>query len=364
MGVIGVGIIGKSHLNEYAKRDDVEIVAIADINALERERVADQFGIPNTYRSFRDLLAREDIVAVDVCLHNNLHAPVTIAALEAGKHVFCEKPMAGAYADALQMRDTACIVGKMLHIQLNTLYTKETRIAKRLLDEGHLGRPYHARSLGFRRRGRPFVDGYATPEFVNRHYSGGGTLFDMGVYHIAQILYLLGLPKIERVTGRVYQETQMDAGRRESSGYNVEEFATGYVRCADGLTLDILEAWAAQTGGFEGSYILGAQGGVRLEPLSFHTTLSDMEVNATFEAGSIDWRWHQLNPELKAYDSPQAHWVAALQGHVPLMPTAEIALETMLISEGIYLSHQLGREVTIEEIKAQAHSSAISPDAP
>ncbi len=221
IGIIGVGIIGKSHLREYQKVGGVEVVAACDIDAQELERVSDLYQIPNRYASFRDLLSRDDIQAVDVCLHNNLHAPVTIAALQAGKHVFCEKPMAGAYKDAVAMRQAALNTGKHLQIQLSTLYSKETRIAKRLIDAGRLGHLYHARSCGFRRRGRPYVDGYATPDFVRKPISGGGALFDMGVYHIAQILYLLGMPEIERISGKVYQETDMDAHRRDISGYSV-----------------------------------------------------------------------------------------------------------------------------------------------
>src|SRR5438309_6269872 len=100
VGVIGVGQIGKSHVEGYSKIEGVEIAAVADVNEAEAARVAAQYGIPAVYPDFRKLLEREDIQAVDVCLHNNFHAPVTIAALDAGKDVYCEKPMAGAYVDA------------------------------------------------------------------------------------------------------------------------------------------------------------------------------------------------------------------------------------------------------------------------
>jgi predicted dehydrogenase len=359
IGIVGVGIIGKRHLEEYAKIGGVEVVAVCDIDAPERERVANWHGIPHRYTDFRALVQRDDIEAVDVCVHNNLHAPIAIAALKAGKHVYCEKPMAGSYKDALEMRETARAAGKMLHIQLATLYSKEVRMAKRLIDAGRLGTIYHARSTGFRRRGRPYVDGYATPPFVQKEISGGGALYDMGVYHIAQMLYLLGMPDIERISGKVYQETDMDAERRESSGYSVEELATGYVRCAGKLTLDIIEAWAIHLDKFESGCIVGSKGGLRLSPLSFYTTENDLETNMTFETDSIDWRWHQLNPALSDYDSSQQHWVAALRGRVPLLPTAEIALQTSLLSEGIYLSDRLGREVTRAEIEERAVSTAL-----
>lgn len=360
IGMIGVGQIAKSHLENYSKIAGAEIVAAADINAEELGRVADRYSISHTYTDFRELLKRDDIAAVDVCLHNNLHAPVTIAALKAGKHVYCEKPMAGAYVDAMAMYDTARECGRKLSLQLAMLFSKETKVAKRLIDDGRLGKLYHARSTGFRRRGRPFVDGYGSPSFVQKAVATGGALYDMGVYHISQILYLLGLPEIERVSGKVYQETGMDAGRRASSGYDVEELGVGFVRCAGGLTIDLIEAWAIHLDGFEGGSIVGAAGGVRLRPFSFHTTVSDMEMNATFEIESADLRWHRLNEDQDAYDSSQRHWIAALQGRVELLPTAATALATMLISEGIYLSDRLGREVSRDEVLEHSKSTAVT----
>ncbi len=363
IGVIGVGQIGKYHLDNYQKIGKATVVAIADVNAVELARVAGQYAIPHTYANFRDLLKRDDIDAVDVCLHNNFHAPITIAALRAGKHVYCEKPMAGAYVDALAMAEAAKATGKMLNVQLTTLFAKETRAAKRLIDDGQLGALYHARSVGFRRRGRPFVDGYGSPSFVQKKISAGGALYDMGVYHIATVLYLLGLPQIARISGRVYQETEMDPARRASSNFDVEELGLGFVNCANGVSIDIFEAWAAHLGELGGTVLLGSRGGVRLQPFSFHNNTSDIPMNATFDLDGADWRWHQLNDTQDAYDDAQSHWVAALRGRVPLEPGMQAALDTMLISEGIYLSDRLGREVSREDVLAHSLSTALAlPD--
>jgi len=283
---------------------------------------------------------------------------VTVLALRAGKHVYCEKPMAGAYADAKAMMDEAAACQRKLSIQLFSLFTKQAKVAKRLIDAGKLGRVFHARSTGFRRRGRPFVDGYGTSMFVRKQIAAGGAMYDMGVYHIAQILYLLGMPPVERITGKVYQETEIDAARLAASGYDVEELGTGFVRFAGGVTLDIIEAWAIHLDKFEGSCVVGSQGGIRMEPFSFHCTEHDMEMDATFNIDGADWRWHQFDDSQSAYDSSQHHWIAALAGKVELMPTAEVALQTMLVSEGIYLSDRLGREVTAEEVVATSQSSA------
>jgi len=360
VGIIGVGQIGKIHMENYRSVPHAEVVAIADADEAGAQRAAAQYGVADAYRDARQLLARDDIEAVDVCLHNNLHMPYTVAALEAGKHVYCEKPMAGAYRDAETMLRTARAHGKMLSIQLSTLFSRETKAAKQLVDGGRLGRLYHARSTGFRRRGRPFVDGYGTARFVQREIAAGGALFDMGVYHIANVLYLLGNPDVRTVSGKTYQETAMDPERRASSGYNVEELGVGFVRLDHGMTLDIIESWAIHLNAFEGSSIVGSDGGVRLQPFGFFQNIGDIELDCTADLDSFDYRLHNVHNAGDAYDSPQHHWVAALRGCVPLLPTAEIALNTMLISEGIYLSSRLGREVTVDEVREQSQSAAVA----
>ncbi|MGM0829843.1 MAG: Gfo/Idh/MocA family protein [Bacillota bacterium] len=367
IGIIGVGIIGKTHLDNYAKLDGAEVVAICDLNENELKQVAERYCIPHTYTDYSEMLKRDDLDAVDVCLHNNLHAPITIEALQAGKHVYCEKPIAGSYLDGKRMVDTAKEYGKKLHIQLSFLYSKETKAAKTLIDDGKLGTLYHARSTGFRRRGRPFVDGYGTKEFLQKKVASGGALFDMGVYRISQILYLMNMPKVNTITGKTYQEVDMDEKRGQTSGFDVEELGVGFVRLEDGITLDIIESWAIHLNGFEGSYLVGNQGGIQFPgytngvstPFSYHTSICDIDMDGTFDLGAADYRWHQLQENTDAYDSSQHHWIAALQGRVELLPTAEIALQTMLISEGIYLSNLLNREVTAEEVISKSKTQVL-----
>lgn len=356
IGLIGAGQRGQHHLENYRHIPGAEIVALADINEALAQRVAAEFKIPDVYTDYRDLLRRDDLEAVDICLHNNLHRPVAVAAMEAGKHVYCEKPMAGSYADARIMYDTAQALGRKLAIQLYTLFSPETRAARLLIDAGALGELYHARSTGFRRRGRPYVDGYGTPTFVQKRHAAGGALYDMGVYHIARLLYLLGNPGVARITGKTYQKTPMDPAREKSSGYDVEELGLGFVHFTNDVTLDIIEAWAVHLDGFEGSSIVGTLGGIRLEPFGYYHNIGDLEVNSTVNLEQIPYRWKNVHQGGDVYDSAGHHWVAALQGRVELLPSAELALNTMLISEGMYLSDQLGCEVTADEVRERSVS--------
>jgi predicted dehydrogenase len=231
-----------------------------------------------------------------------------------------------------------------------------------LIDAGQLGSLYHARSTGHRRRGRPYIDGYGRPDFVQKERSGGGALYDMGVYHISQILYLLGNPPVKRITGQVYQKMEMDAKRRELSGASVEELGMGFVRFEGDLTMDIIEAWAIHLDKFEGSYVVGTEGGVRLSPFGFFRSYGDLDLDSGGSLESFTYRKRKLRSadgDTDEYSNSQRHWIAALQGKAELLPTAEIALTTMLISEGIYMSSQEGRELTTEEIVALSVSKAI-----
>jgi predicted dehydrogenase len=360
IGVIGVGQIGKNHLRNYTEKckEEIEVVAVADINLAEAQRVAAMYGIETVTTNFRDLLKRDDITAVDVCLHNNYHAPVTIEALQAGKHVYCEKPMAGAYIDAVKMMDTARETGKMLSIQLATLFANETKAARWLIDQGMLGKVYHARSTGYRRRGRPYVDGYGTSSFVQKEIASGGALYDMGVYHIARMLWLLDNPEVKRISGKVYQEMDMDPVRQANGRYDVEELGLGFVKLANDITLDIIEAWAVNLDKFEGSAVVGSKAGIRLDPFGYFNSVGDLDFNTSVDMDEYSKRLHFLRENADAYDSAQQHWAAALLGRVALLPTAELALNTMLIQEGIFLSDSLGREVSADEVEAMSVSTA------
>ncbi len=359
VAVIGNGLIGETHLRNYQKIPEAEVVALCDINEERLNDVGDRYGVARRYTHIGKMLAEEDLDAVDVCLHNNMHAPVSIAVMRSGRDCYCEKPMAGSFRDALEMVRTAEETGRKLHIQLGFLYYKETKAAKRFIDAGDLGRIYHLRSYGFRRRGRPFVDGYGRKEFDSTVTAAGGALFDMGVYHISQLLWLTGIPELERVTGRTYTETAMDEGRRRESGFDVEEIGMGFANYKGGLSMDILESWAVHGRPFPSSVIMGSEAGLSLDPLVFHSRMHDMETDTTVDLGQMDYLEHTVYAAGAHYDESQQHWIHALLGRCELLPTARIALETQRLQEGIYFSEKLGREVTSEEIEKLSVSRAL-----
>jgi predicted dehydrogenase len=115
IGVIGTGQIGQRHLAAYASIPGARVIACADVSEAAARGAAETYGIPHVYTSARELLKRDDIDAVDVCLHNNYHMPAALLAFEAGKHVYCEKPLAGSYRDAVVMLESAKKYGRKLY---------------------------------------------------------------------------------------------------------------------------------------------------------------------------------------------------------------------------------------------------------
>ena len=369
MALIGAGIIANHHAAEYLKIPGVKIVAACDLIPEKLDAFCEKHGIENKYADYREMLKRDDLDAVDVCVHNNLHAPLTLKVLESGRHCYCEKPMAGSYHDAKKMLETAKKLNQHLHIQLNSLYTPQAHAAVKFIKDGRLGKIYHARSYGYRRRGRPFVDGFGEKEFDSKYWAAGGALYDMGVYHISLLLYLLGNPEVKRVSGQVYQEMAMDEKRKKESGFDVEELGCGFVKFNGGLTMDILESWSIHGSPFPPSMIAGSEGGLSIwiesymagggDVLKFYNEVSGYPMASSIDINAELYRTRQADPGLAVYDSSHLRWVAAMRGEAPWPETAEIALNTMLISEGIYQSSALGREVTAEEIANNSVSSAI-----
>lgn len=373
IGIIGTGIIAHQHMEMYSKIPGVKVVAACDLIASKLEAFADKYAIPNRYENFRELLQRDDLDSVDVCLHNNLHAPVCIEVMAAGKNCYSEKPMAGSYIDALAMKRAAEHFGVKFHVQLSMLYGGQPIAAQKLIDAGRLGHIYHARSYGYRRRGRPYVDGYAEKEFDSAYWAGHGALFDMGVYHISQLLYLLKTPKVLKVSGSIYQELDMRKERRLESNFGVEELGVGFVKFEDGLTMDIIESWAIHAGEFPMSSIHGSEGGIQLvanespmkNSIKYFSEIEGYPSVTTLDVSAEDFYQFRHNPQRMYYENTQNHWVAVLRGEIEPIDTPHIALQTMLISEGIFLSHELGREICADEIESLSKSIAVlEQDAP
>lgn len=370
VGIIGTGMVARMHAELYRNMPNVQIVAAANVVDQSLQQFCHDYSVPNAYLNYREMLKRDDLDSVDVCLYNNLHAPIAVDVMRAGKHCYCEKPIAGSYADAKAMLDAAKALDRRLYVQLSMMFGSQSFAAKALIDAGHLGKMYHARSVGYRRRDRPYADGYGGQEFADPYWCSGGALTDMGVYRISQMLYLLGNPDVLGVSGNNYQMTEVPEDRRAQ--FNVEEFSVGLVRFQGDVTMDIVESWAVHAGSLGNSMITGSRGGIQFvgdgftgDRLLYHSMLEQYPAETTLDLANESARQRRMNPACRYWDTPQANWVGSLLGECEGVDTASIALSTALITEGIYRSAKEGREISAREIIEQSQSTAIqSQDSP
>ncbi|MFB6087141.1 MAG: Gfo/Idh/MocA family protein [Haloarculaceae archaeon] len=375
VGIVGAGNRGQSHAQEYEDVDGASVAAVADIDEEAATALGDEHDA-EVYGDFRDMLDDAALDAVSVCVHNNLHRPVSVAAAEAGCHVFCEKPMAATLADATAMAEAAEEAGVELGVQNVRIFSDGTQTARRLADAGRLGETYYARGVYSRRRGRPYVDGYGTPSFVSQDAAGGGPVLDVGTYVVGQMLYLLGNADVERVSGQTFEYTDdayaselvgdnhdTYADRLAESGYDVEDAGVGVAHLADGSVLELKAAWHMFLPD-RPSVVAGSQGGVQLDPFEFYTTTEDYEATVDLDVDGYERRQALIESE-SGYggdrdDGQFAHWIRTLDGSAESpIPTGDIALNSMRVLEGIYLSAEADRELTAEEIADRSESSAV-----
>ena len=188
IGFIGCGgIANGKHLPGMAQQKEyVDLVAFCDLIPERAEKAAKEYGTPDAkvYTDYHELLADPTIDAVHVLTPNVAHCEITVAALEAGKHVLCEKPMAATPADAQKMLEARDRTGKMLTIGYQYRHFPENQVAKKVVDDGWLGDVYYAEATYLRRRGVP-----TWGVFTDKSKQGGGPLIDIGTHALDLTLF-------------------------------------------------------------------------------------------------------------------------------------------------------------------------------
>ena len=280
-GVVGLGWAGEQHLKNYLRMPDVEVVALA---GLEVERLRDlgvRYGVSGLHERWEDLVARDDLDIVSVAVPNHLHAPVSIAALDGGRHVLCEKPLARTGPEAERIVDSARKAGRVLEIAFTQRERGDVQALKRHVEEGNLGRIYHAKATWMRRDGIPGMGSW----FTSKEMAGGGPLIDLGVHMIDMALYLMDEPEAESVSCVTYAELgpqgrgsrgSDDDGTKTIVGdaYEVEDLATAFIRLSGGATLNLEAGWAAYRDSSDdfGVTLYGTDGGAEMKVRNYGTS--------------------------------------------------------------------------------------------
>lgn len=211
IGIIGCGKIAQvRHIPEYAENPYAELAGFYDLNTQRAAELAAQYG-GKAYESAEAMLADPAIDAVSVCVANHAHAPITIAALKAGKHVLCEKPMATTLEECEEMVKTAREAGKFLMIGHNQRLAKAHAVAKELIDQDMIGRIITFRTtFGHGGPETWSVDPGKNTWFFDKNKAAMGAMADLGIHKTDLIQFLTG-QHVVRTTARVVTLDKKDA---------------------------------------------------------------------------------------------------------------------------------------------------------
>jgi predicted dehydrogenase len=334
VGMIGTGGIAGTHMRGWKTIEDAELYAAADISEKARIKSAEEFEIPNIYENYKDLLKREEVDIIDICTPNSFHFPLTIDALQAGKHVICEKPLALTVDQVSTMMEESRKAGKKLMAAQHQRFSKESKIIKKLIDDGVFGEIYYAVANALRRRGVP-----EKLTFIKKELSGGGPMFDIGVHILDLTYWFMGCPKVKSVEGSVFtklsDKTQLPGlfgSIWNKEDYNVEDFAAGFIKFTDGRSISLNCSFLAnmeKKSDFS-TTLFGTEAGMRFPDGKLTTekngTLQDIELN--FD--SI--------PNVTPHHEELRYFLQAVKEdrEVPVKP--EESLEVIKMLEGIYKS--------------------------
>ena len=343
IGIIGAGsIASQAHIPGYAALPKkCRVVALADIDMDRAEKLAKDKGIPKAFEDYRQLLDLDEIDAVSVCTPPAVHAQATIDALEAGKHVMCEKPMAMNGEEASKMVKAAAKNGKVLAIDFQMRFGRDAQLLKQLIGDGELGEIYYARAVYNRRRGIP-----AWGVFHIREHSGGGALMDLGVHMIDLTLWLMGHPEPVSVLGSVYTKFGDREGVYNRWGdwnndeFDVDDFAVATVNMRNGASLTLESSWALNIKDDEQILRLcGDEGGADLFPLGVYKDRGN---------ALIDWTPQIFGKDRPDHIQSMADFVDAIHEERPPLITGEQGLTVTRIVEALYDSAGSGKLVTLK----------------
>jgi len=329
IGIVGLGWVSQIfHIPILKKLEDVEIVALCDKDKARARMIAEKFNISRSYTDYQQMLQKEEMDAVDVCTSTNAHLPITLAALEAGKNVFVEKPIARHYNEAVQMADSARLHKKNLMVGMNNRFRPDTMILKSFIEKGELGKLFYTKAGWFKKVSQN------TPWVTQKDKSGGGVFIDLGIVMLDLSLWMLGFPEVHRVSAKMYQQKTK----------SVEDTCAVFLEMKYGISVILEVSWSLQSvQDFFYCDFFGSEGSAMINPLRIHKSLHGSLVNVTPAAMETPQNLHR-----KSYENELKHFVGAARKLHPVVSTGDEAVHRMKIVEAIYESSRKGKEIVFK----------------
>ena len=355
IGIIGCGGIANSkHMPSLTRQPNAELVAFCDIIEERAQKACAEYGAEGAkvYTDYKELLKDETIDIVHVCTPNREHSFITVDALEAGKHVMCEKPMAINGEEAQKMLDAAKRTGKKLSIGYQNRYRPDSWYLKRACEADALGEIYYAKAHAVRRRGVP-----TWGVFIDKYEQGGGPLIDIGTHALDLTLWMMDNYKPKLVVGSVFKKLggQKECGNMwgdwDAEKITVEDSAFGYIVMQNGAAISLESAWALNTlDVIEAKTTLcgtkaGAdmRDGLRINRVKYNKWTTEQ---VDIDSANIPYRG--AKPE-KASDTEARLWLDAIANDKEVVVKPEQAIVVTRILDAIYRSGKTGQPVFFDE---------------
>src|SRR5688500_11259073 len=354
VAIIGCGgIANGSHAPSLKRLQDegaCEVVACADVNESVAKAMAEKFGIPRYVTDFRALLELDELDGVTVATPPFVHKEATIAALRAGKHVLCEKPMAMNVAEAKEMAQVARETGKVLTIGHGGRFSAAAQAIHERVAAGDLGEIYYAKATALRQRGVP-----SRGVFTVKKLNGGGPLIDIGVHALDLTVWLMGNPRPIGVYGATYdrlahtphiakQNSLFNWGPFDPARYDVEDLCAGFVRFENGATLFLETSWLINQRDPEvrRTELYGTRGGASTNPFTILVDdgASLKDVAPALEGGRDGAQGNFLRFK---------RFLECIEGKAEPLVKPEESLNVQRIIDGLYASAESGHAVEIME---------------
>ena len=356
VGIIGAGGMVQYHIPGFLAAG-AEVVAIADVNLAAAEKAAARYGIKRSYKDAAEMLAgNPDIDAVSVILPNKFHKPLAIQALQAGKHVFCEKPPALNAAEVREMKAAAEKAGKTLMFNFNNRARPDCQAVMDYVRDGSVGKINSAQAKWIRRTGIPGFGGW----FTTKALSGGGPLIDL-LHMVDLAFYFLGCPEPEYVLAKTFDDFITDKAFKGPWGIpdvadgvtDVESAAHGFVKFKTGQVLSFQASWAEMVEREEVSVVFqGQKAGASVRRLFGRDGLDDTAIDTAEIFAQEHGR--SVNRQLIVEPDPAmgrersaANFIRAIEGREDPLNSINQALSLMKIIDAAYESSRSGKPVEI-----------------
>lgn len=329
VALIGVGAAAQvNHIPALKRTEGLELVALCDKDGEKASRVAQKFGIPKAVGRIDDLLADDDIAAVDICTPNYLHAPMAIAALEAGKHVLVERPLARSSEEAAKMVKAAKKADRILMCAVQHRFRSDAQLLRRFVDKGDLGDIFLAKAGWLRQKTEWDSDEWRS----TKRESGGGVVLDLGFQMLDLALWVLGSPKVESVSASVHRAKKGE----------VEDSATAFFRLESGSALTLELSWGLlMEKDFAYLNLFGSGGAALLNPFRVHKGMHGTLVNVT---PALETSKNQYKQSM---EDQVAHFAETLRTGKTPMGGADEVLAVMELMDAVYKSADTGKEVKV-----------------